>query len=216
MLHHHSRYFAAVVGVLAILLLAGCPPSGGGTPRPTAEETEPAETRAAETEPGEPTPAETDAGDGFPNADEEHLLAHIPTEFRDDCGETDFGVVGIATIGCGIEAAGGEISITYNLFESEEDMYESYDTNLEFMGVERDAGSCGGDDWPGEGTYNIGGEDVGRIACTDFGGQAFIISWTDETVLIKGYAEGFGVDQDAFYEWWATESGPLPEPEAGD
>ena len=97
-------------------------------------------------------------------------------------------------------------------------MYESYDRNLEFLSVERDAGPCNGE-WPGEGTYEIGDEEAGRVACAvleGIGDPVAIISWTDDELLIKGYAEGFGVDQAEFFEWWLNEAGPLPESEAGD
>lgn len=156
-------------------------------------------------------PDETDASE-FPSPEEEHLLSHIPEEFRDECGETDFGVVGIATIGCGIEAAGGNISITYNEFETEEEMYESYENNLEFLRLERDTGAC--TEWPGEEPYQIGGEEAGRVGCAELG-SALIITWTDDELLIKGYAEGFGVDREEFTQWWLEESGPLSEEDAG-
>jgi hypothetical protein len=76
------------------------------------------------------------------------------------------------------------------------------------MQVERDTGPCSGD-WPGEVTYTIGGETAGRVACTQFGDAAQFMSWTDDRLLIHVYAEGFGVDTDAFYQWWLNDSGPV-------
>ena len=180
-------------------LLAACPITQG-----------PAQTQRPPT--AAETPAEETDGDdgGDLTADEQELLSHIPEDFRDDCGPSDFGSPeeSLATIGCGIEEAAGEISITYNLFESSDDMNAAYDRTLEFLGVERDTGWCG-DDWPGEAPYDIGDEEAGRAGCAEFTDVAHIISWTDERLLISGYAEGFEVDRDEFFQWWLEESGPV-------
>ncbi|MFN2484063.1 MAG: hypothetical protein ABR509_03895 [Candidatus Limnocylindria bacterium] len=207
-----ARSIAALWLGLA-LILAAC--NGGGGPTATNRATETVEaTKALEsTAPAtveETGAAETEPAEEFPSAQEEELLSHIPESLRADCSRSEFGAgVGIAAIGCGISAAGGDISVTYHLFDSPADMDEAYQSNLDFMGVERDAGSCeDATAWPGEGAYTIGNEDAGRVACVDFD-IGYIISWTDDRLLIKGYAEGFDVGAQQFYEWWTTDSGPV-------
>lgn len=199
----------AITVVLIVAWAAGCQatptPVERGTP--TQAPTEAATEAPTESPAAEETPAATsDTAEDFPSAAEEELLSHIPESF--DCFRSDFGAgVGLAAIGCDVSAAGGDISLTYHLFASEEDMYGAYDDNLAFMGVGRDAGPCEST-WPAEEAYTIGGEDAGRVACVDFG-VGYIISWTDDRLLIKGYAEGFDVDQQEFLEWWSADSGPI-------
>jgi hypothetical protein len=185
---------------LTAVLIAGCTAGSSVTPSPTES---PAPTASPTAE--EPSAAESEPAGDFPTAEEEELLNHISDSVIASCIRSEFGAgVGVAAIECGITAAGGDITLTYHLFESTSDMSDAYDANLAFMGVERDSGACD-ESWPGESAYTFG-LDSGRVACVDFG-SVHIISWTDDGLLIKGYAEGFGVDQQQFYEWWTTDDG---------
>lgn len=146
----------------------------------------------------------------FPTAAEAALLEHIPSALRDTCSRTDFAVAeeSTAAIVCSAVVGGSSVTITYQSYDDAEGMDAAYSGNLEFMSVDRDSGACSGE-WPGEAAYNIDGEVAGRVGCSELGDFARFISWTDDRLLIHGYAEGFGVAKDAFHAWWLNESGPI-------
>ena len=154
------------------------------------------------------SPAPT--GDPFPTAAEAALLEHIPSALKITCSRTDFAVAeeSTAAIVCSALVGDGSVTITYQRYDDAEGMDAAYSRNLEFMSVDRDSGACSGE-WPAEASYSIDGEVAGRVGCSELGDIARFISWTDDRLLIHGYAEGFGVAKDAFYGWWLKESGPI-------
>jgi hypothetical protein len=157
----------------------------------------------------EPSVEPSGSGGPFPTELEAELLSHIPPALRDGCGRTDFrSPTSNAAIGCSTPLGDGSLTITYQSYGDADAMDTAYSNNLSFMQVERDTGPCSGE-WPGEGTYTIGGEAAGRVACSEFGDAARFMSWTDDRLLIHVYAEGFEVDRDAFYQWWLNDSGPV-------
>jgi hypothetical protein len=141
---------------------------------------------------------------------EAELLGHVPESFRDSCERTDSSVheAALSAVVCSTTAGEGDLTVTYQIFPDLDTMNAAYDATLAFASITRDSGGCA-DAWPGEGSYTISDVPAGRVGCGVFGGVPAIISWTDERLLIHGYAEGFGVDQDPFYQWWLSDSGPI-------
>ena len=152
----------------------------------------------------------------FPTAGEAALLAHVPESFRESCGRSSFArnEQALAAVECVVEIGTGSVTVTFQQMQDESALRETYGNTLSFLGVGEDSGPCGGE-WPAEGPYTIGGEPAGRVGCAQLGEIAAIVSWTDERLLIHGYAEGFGVDREGLYEWWLQDSGPVGGPDDG-
>jgi len=147
----------------------------------------------------------------FPTDTEADLLSHLPEALVDTCNRADFAVSDAATaaVVCSASVGGGSVTVTYQSYADAADMDAGYNGNLSFMGVERGTGPCSGGEWPGEETYTIDEEPAGRVACAELGDFARFMSWTDERLLIHGYAEGFGVALDDLHQWWLDDSGPV-------
>jgi len=149
----------------------------------------------------------TGSGGSFPTAAEAALLSHIPDALQDTCDRAD--VAGVtAAIECGLTLGAGDVTVTYQQYPDAASMDSGYGDALTFMGVERGTGPCNGD-WPGEAVYNISDAPAGHVACAEFGDTARFIAWTDDRLLIQGYAEGFSVTRDDLYQWWLNDSGPF-------
>lgn len=149
----------------------------------------------------------------FPTQAESDLLGHVPGSFRDSCGRSEFAVSerAIAALVCSVPVEDGSVTVTYQQFADTVGLNEVYQNTLSFMGVEPDSGPCRVDQ-AGEGTYSIGGQQVGRAGCSEPGSFFLLISWTDDRVLIHGFAESFDADRGAVFDWWQTDSGPLASP----
>ena len=165
---------------------------------------------------GEPLPAAPSPTPepSFPTAAEADLIEHVPASFRDSCARSSFAQneESLAAVGCVVPMGIGSATVTFQQLPDQAALQQLYENTLSFMGVTADSGPCGGE-WPAEGTYTIGGEPAGRVGCALLGEIAAIISWTDERLLIHGYAEGFGVDRQQLYDWWLQDSGPIGAPE---
>jgi hypothetical protein len=203
-----------------LYLSAGPVPAGDGpiptpdpvvepTPVPTLEPT-PAPTPEPSTGPA-PTPAPAGTiPPGLSDAEAE-LAAHVPAAFVGTCGPTTINVDAAATaaILCTATPGGGSVSVTFQQFADQESMDALYAKNLEFLGATEGTGPCSGD-WPAENSWNIDGTVTGRVACAELGGFARNMAWTDDRLLIAGFAEAFDVAKDDLYQWWLNESGPIP------
>jgi hypothetical protein len=157
--------------------------------------------------PAAPSPTPEPA---FPDEAEAALLGHVPEAFRQTCGRTDHAVSeeALAAVACTAPVGDGSATLTYQQFADLDALTRIHDRFMEVQGVEPDGGSCSGE-WPAEGGYTIGGEEAGRVACADIGGVALFISWTDERLLIHGFAEGFETDRATLHDWWLADSGPV-------
>ena len=146
----------------------------------------------------------------FPSAGESELLGHVPDSFRETCGRATFAVSpdALDAVACSTEAGGGTITVTYQTFADLAAMQAAYGLTLDFLGIEPGTGPCSGE-WPGEGGYTVGDEHAGQVGCGELGGVAPIISWTDERLMIHGYAEGFDISTSDLYQWWLSDSGPI-------
>ena len=146
----------------------------------------------------------------FPSEAETALLGHVPPTFRQTCERTDHAVSdeALAAVACTATVGEGSATVTYQQLADQDALTAIHERFMEVQGIAPDSGGCSGD-WPAEGSYTISGEVAGRVACADIGGVALFMSWTDERLLIHGFAEGFETDRTALYEWWLTDSGPV-------
>jgi hypothetical protein len=146
----------------------------------------------------------------FPSEAETALLGHVPASFRETCARTDYAVSedALAAVACTAVVGEGSATVTYQQLADQEALTRIHERFMEVQRVAPDSGACSGE-WPAEGSYTIAGEEAGRVACADIGGVALFMSWTDDRLLIHGFAEGFDTDPATLYGWWLTESGPI-------
>jgi hypothetical protein len=156
----------------------------------------------------EPTAAPSDEAT-FPDAAEAALLERVPEAIRDTCVRPVGEAVGaIADVDCFPEGLGAD-QVSYSEFPTTEAMNASYEETRGFLEVESDQGTCGDSEaWPAEGTYTIGGEEAGRLLCTEAFTGSSIIWWTDTELNIKSLALDNEGDREALYQFWLEDAGP--------
>ena len=137
-----------------------------------------------------------DGSGGGPGAnpsatDLQELLAAVPLPLRTDCSPVDYGPeAALAHVECGT----GNAAVSYHLFDA--GVLKGWYTLLrEEIGVPEGSGSCSDAQFPGEDSYAVGDDQVGRYFCYMDGDEPNLV-WTDERESVGAYAniwKGTGV-----------------------
>ncbi len=147
--------------------------------------------------------------DRAPTGNEQRLLALIPEANRTSCEpaeprapriDPDEGVLGAVVCDDGATEA------LYELFGSRDAM------DIAFGNRVNDADAFGGDcatDHEAQNDYTTGGEDRGRVMCSqDTAAARSVLAWTDENLLVLGHATREDLGDLSLYEWWIS-AGPI-------
>ena len=192
---------------------AGAPPSPEPTlvPETTASPLPPANSPGPETTDNglaSPSPTIGPVVTASPNSQTDRLLLHVPAALRSDCVALPGADPLLASATC--TADGGQITLTYLLYSSAEQMRAAYDGFVAAAEIERDSGNCGrSETWPAEGEYRLDETVAGRLLCMDVTDQATIY-WTDERLSILSLATNAANDRARLWRFWLDDSGPDP------
>jgi len=100
------------------------------------------------------------------------------------------------------------IALYYDSYDSPESLNAAYAYAV--ADLPRDEGDCSAA-FPAEGTYSIGDDPGGRVACFQGGDPAApVMWWTTDAPGILAYAEWPGHTESELYDFWTTEPGPIP------
>lgn len=179
-------------------------PGTTASPPPPASTSGPDATPSAG--PSSPLPSIGPVATASPSNGTERLLLHIPEEIRPDCVAVAGVEPVLATATCSADT--GQITLTYLLYSSLDEMRAAYDGFVAAAEIERDTGSCGlPDTWPAEGEYRLDETIAGRLLCMDVTDRASIY-WTDERLSILTLATDAANDRERLWEFWLDDSGP--------
>jgi hypothetical protein len=188
------------------------PPSTKATliPETTASPPPPASTAGPEATPdgapASPPPSVGPAATASPSSETERLLLHVPDALRPDCIAVPGPDSVLATATCSADS--GQITLTYLLYSSPDDMDAAYDGFVAAAEIERNTGSCGQPEtWPAEAEYRLDELVAGRLLCLDVTDQATIY-WTDERLSILSLATNTANDRERLWRFWLQDSGP--------
>jgi hypothetical protein len=197
-------------------------PSFSVVPTPTAEQ--PPATGQPSTatpsgptvRPSTPTPTPEPPGPTFDSPLAE-LLSHVPDAVLASCQPTAPDVSVLAGIECSIDD--GAISVRYFLYESNDNVHQTYDAMFRTAEIDADSGRCYDVDgqtinatpnkWPAEHAYSVDQQPVGRYLCFEVR-DGFDVYWTDERFAIIGIAQASGDNLDRLVRFWLNEAGPVP------
>jgi predicted Ser/Thr protein kinase len=117
-----------------------------------------------------------------PSGAERRLLALIPPITRTGCQSIDYGE---PSAEASLECSGVRVAVTYNQFSTSEQMNAWYVQQREAEQVGQGTGSCSPRRFRGEGSYTIGGRQVGRYFCfvDKDDGESHLI-WSDSRVNV--------------------------------
>lgn len=102
----------------------------------------------------------------------------------------------------------GRIGVNYTQHFNPEAMNRDYAALQSDWGTTPDSGNCTTTP-PGEGTWQQGDQDIGRVACTN-NQQLPVMTWTTDPVNIVSLAVAApGMSLSDLWDWWVNESGPL-------
>lgn len=160
-------------------------------------------------------PSDEAGGDGDGDGEgvalsEEALLERIPPNVVESCFLKSIGDDSL-TVVCDLPDGSGADVVIYTLTADLETMMRLYEITIDQWdgGVTPDSGDCP-DELPSERPYDIGEEEVGRLACAVRDDGSARIAWTDSRLLILADAQRADGDMAALYEWWTgPDSGPL-------
>jgi hypothetical protein len=143
-----------------------------------------------------------------PNSQTDRLLLHVPAALRSDCVALPGADPLLASATC--MADGGQITLTYLLYSSAEQMRAAYDGFVAAAEIERDSGNCSrSETWPAEGEYRLDETVAGRLLCMDVTDQATIY-WTDDRLSILSLATNSADNRERLWRFWLDDSGPDP------
>jgi S1-C subfamily serine protease len=163
---------------------------------------------------GQPTPA---AGTSAPSGDTGSLLSVIPNEIASSCTSSDKPNDSvIVSVFC--QPSGNADGLWYDLYPSASSLNTNYESDRQFFGVARDAGTCGSSD-KAEGPYTITfddgskiGDDTYRLMCWKDDKGAWL-EWADPAINVMATAHRKDGDQTKLHDWWkATATSIDPHP----
>jgi hypothetical protein len=145
------------------------------------------------------------------------LLSHVPEALLASCQPTGPDTSVLAGIECSIDDR--SISVRYFLYESNDNVHQTYDAMFRTAQIDADSGRCYDVDgqtisatpnkWPAEHAYSIDQQPVGRYLCFEVR-DGFDVYWTDERFAIIGIAQASGDNLDRLVRFWLNEAGPVP------
>jgi hypothetical protein len=119
----------------------------------------------------------------FPNADEQALLSHVPSDMRATCVRSSLIDGGIAAVDC---LPADADAVYFNLMRDKNAMGAVYEANLKTMAVTREMGqppAC-----PFERSYNTKNVPNGRVSCgPDDNRKSLSLQWTDDALVIISF-----------------------------
>jgi serine/threonine protein kinase len=148
--------------------------------------------------------APLDTGDDFPNAEEETLLSHVPSDYRDTCERAELRPQETASVQCHPES--GAASVFYNQYPDGQGAQAEYEALRRGNDVERNTGQ--NNECPFEGRLTVGEETQGRVFCAMQDGGGSFMAWSNRPLAIQAeatIAENTTVAE--FWTWWTT-AGP--------
>ncbi len=172
----------------------------GTTKAPTTPSSAPATSAPSPTTSASPSAS----SNGFPDVNEQALLAHIPADIARTCTRYTAPLGSpIASVYC--VPYPGENDVQYNLYSTVDDMNQAY-------AAANTAGITGGDcstqttaeyPWYFSGSQTAGG----RILCFRTAQNASAIYWTYDNLQIMAWTSRADTDNKALYKFWLT-AGP--------
>jgi serine/threonine-protein kinase len=159
---------ASVAAVVVVIATAG----GGGANEPL---------RTVTIQPATEASGTTTSTDDFPTLDEAALVDKVPAGAQGSCGRTDpsaQAVGAVVSIRCSLR---GQL-VYYEQFLTPEETRSYYALFIEGQDLTRGEGTCPGTA-RGESTYDQGGDDLGRVACSPLGGSPSVV-WTHEPLRV--------------------------------
>jgi hypothetical protein len=188
---------AAALGGIALAAPSSPDESGGTYAEPVDETPVPVDTpgpSAPTPEPVVPTPDPVQPDD--PHTE---LASHVPERFRDSCDPAPAGAA-TAAVDCTPLGERTPATARYYQFADQATMDADFSTYGEALQPR---------DCPGGQTTWSSETSGGHVGCfTDTLGSNYIV-WTDDTLLILGYAETILVGPKGLYDWWLDDSGPV-------
>jgi hypothetical protein len=139
----------------------------------------------------------------FPDAQEETLLAFLPSELVKSCARADDPPHGaVASVRC--QPGHGVASVRYTLFGTQE-AFTTYEHGRE-NATGLPEGRCSANT-RARTSYDEGGvQFAGRQLCYDDGGHP-VIEWSQTALRVYAIARANGLDDNALYRWWQS-AGP--------
>jgi len=134
------------------------------------------------------------------------LLAHVPSDWRDDCFESPSSIFeegAEATLTCLLTGDTSEFA-EYTQFDTKANMDVAYQTRVDQWATDTDVQGC--DTGPDEAGYNIAGQPAGRILCAPQT-TGTRLDWTHDALLILSTLTDFDGSYSAMYADWLV-AGP--------
>jgi len=142
----------------------------------------------------------------FPTAREAHLITSYPAR-RGSCSRTeekDVDPLAALAVVC----QDGKVTLYLELFDTAEELEQTYDDLAKQYGVSRDQGSCE-TDANAEGTWQQDGKTKGRLLCFTGEGPTRVAIWTFDELGVLTWAQRQGDARKGLYRYWTT-AGPVP------